>query len=47
MYVDEPPKPFTHYCIDTYGLDPQTINSLWVKYREFLMLNFFKLTKRY
>ena len=47
MYVDEPPKPFTHYCIDTYGLDSQTINSLWVKYREFLMLNFFKLTKRY
>ena len=47
MYVDEPPKPFTHYCIDTYGLDPQTINSLWVKYREFLMLNFHKLTKRY
>ena len=47
MYVDEPPKPFTHYCIDTYGLDPQTINSLWVKYREFLMLNLIKLTKRY
>ena len=47
MYVDEPPKPFTHYCIDTYGLDPQIINSLWDQYRIFLMGNFHKLTKRY
>lgn len=47
MYVDEPPKPFTRYCVDTYGLDPQYINSVWDQYRIFLMENFHKLTKRY
>ena len=46
-YIDEPPKPFTHYCIDTYGLDPQIINSLWDQYRLFLMENFNRLKKTY
>ena len=46
-FVDEPPMSFTHYCIDTYGLDPQYINTLWDQYRLFLMENFHKLTKRY
>ena len=46
-YIDEPPKPFTRYCIDTYGLDPQYINSVWDQYRVFIMENFHKLTKRY
>jgi len=47
MFIDEPPKPFTHYCIETYGLDPQTINSLWDQYRVFLMENFHRLKKTY
>ena len=46
-YIDEPPKPFTRYCVDTYGLDPQYINSVWDQYRVFIMENFHKLTKRY
>lgn len=46
-YIDEPPKPFIRYCVDTYGLDPQYINSVWDQYRVFLMENFHKLTKRY
>jgi hypothetical protein len=46
-FDDEPPKPFTHYCIETYGLDPQTINTVWDQYRVFLMDNFNKLKKNY
>ena len=46
-YIDEPPKPFTRYCVDTYGLDPQYINSVWDQYRVFLMENFHRLKKTY
>jgi len=46
-YIDEPPKPFTRYCVDTYGLDPQYINTLWDQYRLFLMENFHRLKKTY
>jgi len=47
MFIEEPPKPFTHYCIETYGLDPQYINLLWIDYRVFLMENFHRLKKTY
>ena len=46
-YIEEPPKSFTKYCVDTYGLDSESISLVWVKYRVFLMENFHKLTKRY
>jgi len=46
-YIQEPPKSFTKYCVDTYGLDPESISLVWDKYRVFLMENFLKLTKRY
>ena len=47
MFIEEPPKPFTHYCIETYGLDPQYINLIWIDYRVFLMENFHRLKKTY
>jgi hypothetical protein len=47
MFIEEPPKPFTHYCIETYGLDSQIINLLWIDYRVFLMENFHRLKKTY
>jgi hypothetical protein len=47
MFIEEPPKPFTHYCIETYGLDPQYINLIWIQYRVFLMENFHRLKKTY
>ena len=46
-YIEEPPKSFTKYCVDTYGLDSESISLVWVKYRVFLMENFLRLTKRY
>ena len=46
-YIQEPPKSFTKYCVDTYGLDPESISLVWDKYRVFLMENFLRLTKRY
>ena len=46
-YIEEPPKSFTKYCVDTYGLDSESISLVWDKYRVFLMENFLRLTKRY
>jgi hypothetical protein len=46
-YIQEPPKSFTNYCVDTYGLDSESISLVWDKYRVFLMENFLSLTKRY
>jgi hypothetical protein len=45
--IDKPPSSFRDYCINTYGLDPQYINTLWDQYRVFLMENFHRLKKTY
>ena len=46
-FIDKTPTSFNDYCIDTYGLDPQYINTLWDQYRIFLMENFHRLKKIY
>ena len=46
-FIQKPPKSFTNYCVDTYGLDSESISLVWDKYRVFLMENFLSLTKRY
>jgi hypothetical protein len=46
-FIDRYPSSFYDYCIDTYGLDPQYISTLWDQYRIFLMDNFNRLKKTY